>query len=66
MLTGHKVQLVVVLRDGQRVVAQQDRHRTAADAAHVRTGEYVVLNLAPNSVLLLGAAESDLKENPDA
>ncbi|MDX1891685.1 ABC transporter ATP-binding protein [Mycolicibacterium sp. 050158] len=66
MLTGHEVQLVVVLRDGQRVVAQQDRHRTAADAAHVRTGEHVVLNLAPNSVLLLGAAESDLKENPDA
>lgn len=66
MLTGHKVQLVIALRDGQRVVAQQDRHRAAADTAHLRAGEHVVLDLAPNSVLLLGAADSDLKENPDA
>jgi len=66
MLTGHTVQLVIALRDGQRVVAQQDRYRTGAATNHLQAGEHVVLDLAPNSVLLLGTADSDLEENLDA
>jgi spermidine/putrescine transport system ATP-binding protein len=72
MLTGHKVQLVIVLQDGQRLVAKQDRYRHGADPGQFRAGEHVVIDLASSSVLLLGSgladhfALSDTEENPDA
>ncbi|WP_157516915.1 ABC transporter ATP-binding protein [Mycobacterium sp. MS1601] len=71
MLTGHSMQLVILLRDGQRMVARQDRYGPGSATAALRAGEHVVITAAPNSVLLLGPAVPDLsitdhKENLDA
>jgi ABC-type Fe3+/spermidine/putrescine transport system ATPase subunit len=71
MLTGHSMALVIVLRDGQRLVARQDRYGPGSASAALRAGDHVVITAAPDSALLLGAADphpsiTDLKENLDA
>ena len=71
MLTGHSMALVIVLRDGQRLVARQDRYGPGSATAALRAGDHVAITAAPDSALLLGAADpdlsiTDLKENLDA